>query len=154
MKIWGAFKYCIFLSDAATLYWSESLYTEKCICNKSRILLGSLLPPGSSEERRVYKKALAKILGTSVAEGRTDSPEGRPSETMRNPGIAGKFKLAEPPVFGKDINLILVLSNLSSARKSVKVDMSASTILYTRRAVAEILKAATSVELGPKQGNF
>ncbi|NXR78922.1 TGM3L glutamyltransferase, partial [Pycnonotus jocosus] len=55
-------------------------------------------------------------------------------------------------VFGKDINLILVLNNLSSDRKSVRVDMSASTILYTRRTVAEILKAATSVELGPKQG--
>uniref|UniRef100_A0A8C0Z9R8 protein-glutamine gamma-glutamyltransferase n=1 Tax=Cyanistes caeruleus TaxID=156563 RepID=A0A8C0Z9R8_CYACU len=109
-------------------------------------------PEGSSEERRVYRKALAKILGTSVTEGRTDSAGGRSSETMRNPGIAGKFKLAEPPVFGKDINLILVLSNLSSDRKSVRVDMSASTILYTRRTVAEILKAATSVELGPKQG--
>ncbi|KAM7038148.1 uncharacterized protein M8220_010277 [Acridotheres tristis] len=109
-------------------------------------------PEGSSEERRVYKKALAKILGTSVTEGRTDSPGGRSAETMRNPGIAGKFKLVEPPVFGKDINLVLVLNNLSSDRKRVRVDMSASTILYTRRAVAEILKAATSVELGPKQG--
>ncbi|RMB95681.1 hypothetical protein DUI87_27793 [Hirundo rustica rustica] len=109
-------------------------------------------PEGSSEERRVYKKALAKILGTSVTEGRTDSPGGGSSETMRNPGIAGKFKLAEPPVFGKDINLILVLNNLSSDRKSVRVDMSASTILYTRRTVTEILKAATSVELGPRQG--
>ncbi|NXA07941.1 TGM3 glutamyltransferase, partial [Sapayoa aenigma] len=55
-------------------------------------------------------------------------------------------------VFGKDINLILVLNNLSSDRKTVKVDMSASTILYTRRTVAEILKASTSVELGSKQG--
>lgn len=127
---------------------------RKCICNKIGILLGSLLPPGSAEERQVYKKALAKILGTSVTEGRTDSPGGRSADSMRNPGIAGKFKLAEPPVFGKDINLVLVLNNLSSERKSVRVDMSASTILYTRRAVAEILKAATSVELGPKQGNF
>ncbi|CAN8191076.1 unnamed protein product [Coccothraustes coccothraustes] len=109
-------------------------------------------PEGSPEERRVYRKALGKILGISVTEGHTDSPGGRSSETMRNPGIAGKFKLAEPPVFGKDINLVLVLNNLSSDRKSIRVDMSASTILYTRRAVAEILKAATSVELGPKQG--
>lgn len=127
---------------------------RKCICNKSRISLGSLLPPGSSEERQVYRKALSKILGISVTEGHTDSAGGRSSETMRNPGIAGKFKLAEPPVFGKDINLVLVLNNLSSDRKSIRVDMSASTILYTRRAVAEILKAATAVELGPKQGNF
>ncbi|NXP55765.1 TGM3L glutamyltransferase, partial [Heliornis fulica] len=55
-------------------------------------------------------------------------------------------------VFGKDITLILILSNLTSDRKTVKVDMSASTVLYTRRTVAEILKANTSVELGSKQG--
>lgn len=73
---------------------------------------------------------------------------------MRNPGISGKFKLAEPPVFGKDINLILILNNLSTDHKTVKVDISASSVLYTRRAVAEILKANTSVDLGSKQGNF
>uniref|UniRef100_A0A8B9T8V3 protein-glutamine gamma-glutamyltransferase n=1 Tax=Anas platyrhynchos TaxID=8839 RepID=A0A8B9T8V3_ANAPL len=85
-------------------------------------------PEGSSEERRVYKKAL----------------------TVRKPGISGKFKLAEPPVFGKDVTLILILNNLTSDHKTVKVDMSASTVLYTRRAVAEILKATASVDLGSK----
>lgn len=154
MKIQGAFRYGIFLSAADALYWFENFYTEEVHLQQKQNLFGSLLPPGSAEERRVYRKALAKILGTSVSERLTDSPAGRPSETMRNPGIAGKFKLAEPPVFGKDINLILVLNNLASDHKSIRVDMSASTILYTRRTVAEILKAATSVELGPKQGNF
>uniref|UniRef100_A0A663E773 protein-glutamine gamma-glutamyltransferase n=1 Tax=Aquila chrysaetos chrysaetos TaxID=223781 RepID=A0A663E773_AQUCH len=109
-------------------------------------------PEGSSEERRVYKKALAKIFGTNITEGHTESPDERSSETIRNPGISGKFKLAEPPVFGKDITLILILNNLSFDHKTVKVDMSASTILYTRRPVAEILKATTSVDLGSKQG--
>uniref|UniRef100_A0A8D0F6F3 protein-glutamine gamma-glutamyltransferase n=1 Tax=Strix occidentalis caurina TaxID=311401 RepID=A0A8D0F6F3_STROC len=108
-------------------------------------------PEGSSEERRVYKKALAKIFGSNITEGHTESPDERSSETIRNPGISGKFKLAEPPVFGKDITLILILNNLSFDHKTVKVDMSASTILYTRRAVAEILKATTSVDLGSKQ---
>ncbi|NWQ80535.1 TGM3L glutamyltransferase, partial [Columbina picui] len=55
-------------------------------------------------------------------------------------------------VFGKDVTLILILNNLSSDHKTVKVDMSASTVLYTRRAVAEIMKATTSVDLGSKQG--
>ncbi|NXX55194.1 TGM3 glutamyltransferase, partial [Scopus umbretta] len=55
-------------------------------------------------------------------------------------------------VFGKDITLILILNNLSFDHKTVKVDMSASTILYTRRTVAEILKATTSVDLGSKKG--
>ncbi|NXU55005.1 TGM3 glutamyltransferase, partial [Turnix velox] len=55
-------------------------------------------------------------------------------------------------VFGKDITLLLMLNNLAADHKTVKVDMSASTVLYTRRAVTEILKASTSVELGSKQG--
>lgn len=62
--------------------------------------------------------------------------------------------MAEPPVFGKDVTLILILNNLTSDHKTVKVDMSASTVLYTRRAVAEILKATASVDLGSKQGNL
>uniref|UniRef100_A0A803YID1 protein-glutamine gamma-glutamyltransferase n=1 Tax=Meleagris gallopavo TaxID=9103 RepID=A0A803YID1_MELGA len=108
-------------------------------------------PEGSSEERRVYKKALAKIFGSHITEGHTASPHERLSDSVRNPGISGKFKLAEPPVFGKDINLILILNNLSTDHKTVKVDISASSVLYTRRAVAEILKANTSVDLGSKQ---
>uniref|UniRef100_A0A8C4TYJ8 protein-glutamine gamma-glutamyltransferase n=1 Tax=Falco tinnunculus TaxID=100819 RepID=A0A8C4TYJ8_FALTI len=109
-------------------------------------------PEGSSEERRVYRKALTKIFGSNITEGHTESPAERSSETIRNPGISGKLKLAEPPVFGKDINLILILNNLSFDHKTVKVDVSASTILYTRRTVTEILKATTSVDLGSKQG--
>uniref|UniRef100_A0A8C3C0I5 protein-glutamine gamma-glutamyltransferase n=1 Tax=Cairina moschata TaxID=8855 RepID=A0A8C3C0I5_CAIMO len=105
-------------------------------------------PEGSSEERRVYKKALAKIFGSNISEGHTEPPRERSSEAVRKPGISGKFKLAEPPVFGKDVTLILILNNLSSDHKTVKVDMSASTVLYTRRAVAEILKATASVDLG------
>lgn len=57
-------------------------------------------------------------------------------------------------MFGKDVTLILILNNLTSDHKTVKVDMSASTVLYTRRAVAEILKATASVDLGSKQGNL
>lgn len=134
-------------------FW-KPLYREGAIATEVRILLGSFLWPGSPEERRIYKKALAKIFGPSITEGHRESPDERPSENIRNPGISGKFKLAEPPVFGKDITLILILNNLSFDHKTVKVDMNASAILYTRRAVAEILKATTSVDLGSKQGNF
>ncbi|XP_054029530.1 protein-glutamine gamma-glutamyltransferase 6, partial [Dryobates pubescens] len=124
--------------------------STKAIGSNSRvdITYNYKYPEGSAEERRVYKKALAKIFGSSFTEGRRESP----SEAIRNPGIAGRFKLAEPPLFGKDINLILILNNLSVDHKTVKVDMSASTILYTRRTVAEILKATTSVDLGSRQG--
>lgn len=135
------------------LFWKH-LQRESAMATKLRVLLGFLPWTGSPEERRVYKKALAKILGSNITAGHTESPAERSSETLRNPGISGKFKLVEPPVFGKDVSLILILNNLSSDHKTVKVDMSASTVLYTRRAVTEILKATTSVDLGPKQGNL
>uniref|UniRef100_A0A8C8S305 protein-glutamine gamma-glutamyltransferase n=1 Tax=Pelusios castaneus TaxID=367368 RepID=A0A8C8S305_9SAUR len=108
-------------------------------------------PEGSPEEREVYKKACAKARGSNFIERRSEAlNEGSP-ETIRKPEISGIFKLVEPPVFGKDINIILILTNLSSEYKPVKVNLSASTILYTRRAVAEIFQAATSVDLGSKE---
>lgn len=155
IKIWKTFRYCIFLGDAELTHCIvlKAFTKRRCIGNKTMNFTWFLWT-GSSEERRVYKKALAKILGSNITEGHTEPPDERSSETVRNPGISGKFKLVEPPVFGKDITLILILNNLSFDHKTVKVDMSASTVLYTRRAVAEILKATTSVDLGSKQGNF
>ncbi|EMP28270.1 Protein-glutamine gamma-glutamyltransferase E [Chelonia mydas] len=108
-------------------------------------------PEGSHEEREVYKKACAKARGSHLTERLSEAPNEGSSETVRKPEVSGVFKLVEPPVFGKDINLILILTNLSSEYKPVKVNLSASTILYTRRAVAEILQAATSVDLGSKE---
>ncbi|XP_050774750.1 protein-glutamine gamma-glutamyltransferase E-like [Gopherus flavomarginatus] len=108
-------------------------------------------PEGSHEEREVYKKACAKARGSNLTERLSEVPNEGSSETVRKPEVSGVFKLVEPPVFGKDINLILILTNLSSEYKPVKVNLSASTILYTRRAVAEILQAATSVDLGSKE---
>ncbi|XP_014459760.1 protein-glutamine gamma-glutamyltransferase 6 [Alligator mississippiensis] len=105
-------------------------------------------PEGSPEERQVYRKAWNKIFGSNTTERRPEVLNERSTDAARNPGIAGRFKLVEPPVLGHDISLILILNNLSSEHKSVKVNMSASSILYTRRTVAEILQETASVELG------
>ncbi|XP_074868233.1 protein-glutamine gamma-glutamyltransferase 6-like [Carettochelys insculpta] len=108
-------------------------------------------PEGSPEERAVYKKAFAKARGANVTERLSEVRNDASSETVRRPEISGVFKLVEIPVFGNDVNLILILTNLSDEYKPVKVNLSASTILYTRRAVAEILQEATSVDLGSKE---
>uniref|UniRef100_A0A8C0QSN2 protein-glutamine gamma-glutamyltransferase n=1 Tax=Chelonoidis abingdonii TaxID=106734 RepID=A0A8C0QSN2_CHEAB len=86
-------------------------------------------PEGSHEEREVYKKACAKARGSNLTERLSEAPNEGSSETVRKPEVSGVFKLVEPPVFGKDINLILILTNLSSEYKPVKVNLSASTIL-------------------------
>ncbi|KFP27215.1 Protein-glutamine gamma-glutamyltransferase E, partial [Colius striatus] len=51
----------------------------------------------------------------------------------------------------KDLNLILVLTNLQSDSKTVHVNMTAWSTLYTRRPVHEIWKDSTSVTLSPKE---
>lgn len=80
------------------------------------------------------------------------SSEAAASELVAHPELFGKFKLTQPPVLGKDVNLILSLSNLSDSPKTVAVNLSVSSVLYTRRAVKEILKEATSLHLGGKEG--
>lgn len=55
---------------------------------------------------------------------------------------------------GKDLNLILVLTNLQSDAKTVHVNMTAWSTVYTRRPVREIWKDSISVTLSPKEGNF
>ncbi|XP_060089481.1 protein-glutamine gamma-glutamyltransferase E-like [Heteronotia binoei] len=101
-------------------------------------------PEGSAEERTIYKKACSKLP-------RSSSPARRPNELLTHPELFGKFKLAQPPLLGKDIELILTLSNLSSAPKSVTVNLSASSVLYTRTAVHEILKETMHVNFGSQE---
>ncbi|XP_042318208.1 uncharacterized protein LOC121928060 [Sceloporus undulatus] len=106
---------------------------------------------GSAEERRVYQKACAEMSGSRASPSNLRAPEEAASELITHPGLFGKFRLAQPPVLGRDVNLILSLSNLSTAPKTVTVNLSVSTVLYTRRAVREILKEATTIHLGSKE---
>ncbi|XP_013929756.1 PREDICTED: protein-glutamine gamma-glutamyltransferase E-like [Thamnophis sirtalis] len=101
-------------------------------------------PEGSTEERSVYRKACMELSGSSHAEVAA-------SELMAHPELFGKFKLTQSPVLGKDVNLILSLSNLSASPKTVTVNLSVSSVLYTRRAVKEILKETTTLHLGGKE---
>ncbi|KAK9405103.1 protein-glutamine gamma-glutamyltransferase E-like [Crotalus adamanteus] len=104
-------------------------------------------PEGSSEERSIYRKACMLLSGSSPSEAAA-------SELIAHPELFGKFKLTQPPVLGKDVNLILSLSNLSDSPKTVAINLSVSSVLYTRRAVKEILKEATSLHLGGKEEKY
>ncbi|XP_053105282.1 protein-glutamine gamma-glutamyltransferase E-like [Hemicordylus capensis] len=110
-------------------------------------------PEGSAEERSVYKKACAAMSGASPTARPANAPGEDPAspELITRPGIFGKFKLVQPPVLGKDIRLILTLANLSTAPKTVTVNLSVSTVLYTRAAVKEILKETTTLALGSQE---
>lgn len=105
---------------------------------------------GSKKERDIFKKARKKL----GLEDKFDPTAPTPKEIEQKPDISGKFKMAGPLEVGKDLNLILVLTNLQSEVKSVQVNMTAWSTLYTRRPVREIWKDSLSVSLSPEEGNF
>uniref|UniRef100_A0A8C5WM14 Transglutaminase-like domain-containing protein n=1 Tax=Leptobrachium leishanense TaxID=445787 RepID=A0A8C5WM14_9ANUR len=67
------------------------------------------------------------------------------------PDVTGKFKILSPLVLGEDINLLLVLRNLTPFHRPVKINLSASCTLYTGRRVADIFSDQKSVIISPSQ---
>uniref|UniRef100_A0A8C3JGG9 protein-glutamine gamma-glutamyltransferase n=1 Tax=Calidris pygmaea TaxID=425635 RepID=A0A8C3JGG9_9CHAR len=102
---------------------------------------------GSKKERDVFKKARKKL----GLEDKFDPTAPTPREIEQKPDISGKFKVAGPLQVGKDLNLILVLENLQSDVKTVHVNMTAWSTVYTRRPVREIWKDSMSVTLSPQE---
>ncbi|XP_076208449.1 protein-glutamine gamma-glutamyltransferase E-like isoform X1 [Aptenodytes patagonicus] len=102
---------------------------------------------GSTKERDIFKKARKKL----GLEDKFDPTAPTPQEIDQKPDISGKFKVAGPLEVGKDLNLILVLANLQSDAKTVHVNMTAWSTVYTRRPVHEIWKDSISVILSPKE---
>nr|XP_033819133.1 protein-glutamine gamma-glutamyltransferase 6-like isoform X2 [Geotrypetes seraphini] len=150
----------------------EKVYSDTAAIGQyiSTKALGSIQPvditnkykyrEGSKMEREVYDKVSKKlteresggeipVVSSNPSTGVTEKPEA--TADVKEPGIHGKFKLVESPVVGQDINLILILKNLTSEFKSVKVSISGSSILYTGRPTRELLKEFRSVFLGPNQ---
>lgn len=118
------------------------------------------MPAGSRKERQVYRKAVRKLFSVEASGRRTRIRRagGRGLwredllEPAAKPNITGKFRMLEPPRLGHDLSLALCLANLTSRAQKVRVNLSAATILYTRRPVAEILRKSHSVRLGPEEG--
>ncbi|XP_074965325.1 protein-glutamine gamma-glutamyltransferase E-like [Phalacrocorax aristotelis] len=102
---------------------------------------------GSRKEREIFKKARKKL----GLEDKFDPTAPTQEEIDQKPDISGKFKVAGPLEVGKDLNLILVLANLQSEAKTVHVNMTAWSTVYTRRPVNEIWKDSISVTVSPKE---
>ncbi|XP_035423118.1 protein-glutamine gamma-glutamyltransferase 6-like [Cygnus atratus] len=117
-------------------------------------------PEGSLKERQVYKKAL-KLLGVSSTGRRTKVTRRRRRFSVAQrqnmtaptgkPTISGKLNLDASPVIGQDILLTLSLRNLITDFKTIKVKLSASAVLYTRKPKAEILQWSRSIQLGSEE---
>ncbi|XP_072259315.1 protein-glutamine gamma-glutamyltransferase E-like [Pyxicephalus adspersus] len=98
----------------------------------------------------------------AIPSGRSSSParfSGYPSPNTPGPShsastgtdVTGKFKLLSPLVVGDDINLLLILKNLTPYHRPVKVNLSASTILYTGRRLSDIFTDQKSLIISPSQ---
>ncbi|NXY46092.1 TGM3 glutamyltransferase, partial [Ceuthmochares aereus] len=102
---------------------------------------------GSKKERDIFKKARKKL----GLEDKFDPTAPTQEEIDQKPDISGKFKVAGPFEVGKDLNLILILANLQSDAKTVHVNMTAWSTVYTRKPVYEIWKDSIAVTLSPKE---
>ncbi|XP_006187186.1 protein-glutamine gamma-glutamyltransferase E [Camelus ferus] len=109
-------------------------------------------PEGSSQERRVFEKALGKMK-PSASFGPTSVSMSTRSERRedRDPSISGKFKVTGILEVGKEVSLALILKNLTSDKKTVMVNMTAWTIVYNGTLVHEVWKDSITISLDPKE---
>ncbi|XP_069099774.1 protein-glutamine gamma-glutamyltransferase 6-like isoform X2 [Pleurodeles waltl] len=126
-------------------------------------------PEGSEEERAVFLKAREKLLKMHVMEkgdkrkgsfgssrrerirkfSRLSEDENGHRRISKNPQISGKFKLSERPLISEDINIVLILNNPTSSRKTIHVNISSSTVKYTGQPTAEIFRDSHDVTVKP-----
>uniref|UniRef100_A0A8B9XRP2 protein-glutamine gamma-glutamyltransferase n=1 Tax=Bos mutus grunniens TaxID=30521 RepID=A0A8B9XRP2_BOSMU len=105
-------------------------------------------PEGSSQERQVFEKALRKLKPTMSFSATSASSLAREE---REPSISGRFKVAGVLTVGKEVNLILMLKNLTSDTKTVTVNMTAWTIVYNGTLVHEVWKDSVTKSLNPEE---
>ncbi|XP_014459762.2 protein-glutamine gamma-glutamyltransferase E isoform X1 [Alligator mississippiensis] len=102
---------------------------------------------GSQKEREIFEKAHKKMVPDAELRGTS----ARLLEIIPKPYISGKFKVDSPLEVGKDVNLILILSNLTSVARNVKANITAWAIVYTRKPIREIWKDTLSVTLAANE---
>ncbi|XP_052507146.1 protein-glutamine gamma-glutamyltransferase E [Budorcas taxicolor] len=105
-------------------------------------------PEGSSQERQVFEKALRKLKPRASFSATSASSLARDEQ---EPSISGRFKVAGVLAVGKDVNLILILKNLTSDTKTVTVNMTAWTIVYNGTLVHEVWKDSVTKSLNPEE---
>lgn len=84
--------------------------------------------------------------------GRPPAADSELGGSSKKPGTRGKCQpVPQLPVTGRDVSPTSILRNLLLDFKTVRVDPSASTVLYTRKSMDEILLKSRSIKLGSKE---
>ncbi|XP_056406360.1 LOW QUALITY PROTEIN: uncharacterized protein LOC130297672 [Hyla sarda] len=129
---------------------------------------------GTTEERKVFRKALQRLRGrgitlpsngvpySSMANGFSSngvpSPEHEPeldSDKLNHPlkdaKLVMKFQLTESPQLGQTIRLALMSVNLLSVPKTLKLSFSAQSLKHTGKPGIQFWKDSKYIELEPKE---
>ncbi|XP_056406376.1 protein-glutamine gamma-glutamyltransferase 6-like [Hyla sarda] len=112
---------------------------------------GRPLPPSPSTGNLSRPPTLPRTENSFRPSSPSTNPSRPTPPSFDGPDISGKFRLLSPVVVGEDINLILTLQNLTSYHRPVKVNLSASSILYTGRRLNDIFTDQKSLIINPNQ---
>lgn len=98
----------------------------------------------------MFEKAVGKLKPNSSF-GPTSA--GDITNEEREPSISGRFKVNGILAVGKEVNLALLVKNLTRDMKTVTVNMTAWTIVYNGTLVHEVWKDSITISLDPEEGN-
>lgn len=111
-------------------------------------------PEGSAKEREIFKKAANKMRPPPIAaSSRMAFAAARgamPEAPAVKPEFSGSFKNGETQV-GEDLIMVLTLKSTAANTRTVKVNMTATAIIYNSTPVKEILTDSQSVTLGANE---
>lgn len=112
---------------------------------------------GSAKEREIFKKAANKMRPPPIAaSSRMAFAAARgamPEAPAVKPEFSGSFKNGETQV-GEDLIMVLTLKSTAANTRTVKVNMTATAIIYNSTPVKEILTDSQSVTLGANEGVY
>ncbi|XP_060100045.1 protein-glutamine gamma-glutamyltransferase 5-like [Heteronotia binoei] len=109
---------------------------------------------GSVQEKKALYKACRKInsryLNAPNSEIDKDLASQR-NKSLKDIGITMKFKMANCPLYGQDIQMHWVLKNLCNEAKDKKFNLCAQATMYNGCSLNQVWKDNIHVTLGPKE---
>ncbi|XP_075033805.1 protein-glutamine gamma-glutamyltransferase E-like [Mixophyes fleayi] len=113
---------------------------------------------GSAKEREIFQKAKDKMrrpaAGFRMAARASDdmaSMSLREAAPAIKPDFSATFKKSGEPQVGEDFSVSLTLKNTVGDTKTLKVNMTATIIIYNNTPVKVVLTESQSVTLGPNE---
>ncbi|XP_018419789.1 PREDICTED: protein-glutamine gamma-glutamyltransferase E-like, partial [Nanorana parkeri] len=109
-------------------------------------------PEGSDKEREIFEKAKQIVKPPVTMVGSATAREMfSDSSAPPIPEFSASFKKAAETQVGDDLKLSLTFKNSVAESQKIKVNMTASAIIYNSKPVKDILTESHSVTLGPNE---